>query len=224
MMETLYTIDSGNTNLKVTKFSPSGEVLDVLILNSLEELSLNDQEQAIFCSVNKEIPNGLSKNIVNFNLLKKKLSLSTSYSETIGNDRLALVYYLQNIYPGESFIAVDAGSFITIDIVISGKHEGGYIFPGLKTFLSIYSINGKNLPGLEIPNTKIESIPVNTKQAIEAAFQNYIESIETKIKSFNISNILVTGGDANKLTLSDANYEKDLLAKALYYIFKEFNT
>lgn len=222
-METLYTIDSGNTNLKVSVFSPEGKITEKFKIKSLEELNLPENSLALFCSVNQELQ-FKNKSLISFNDIKGKLHFPTEYGQSLGNDRLALVYGIQNLKQEENFIAVDAGSFITIDIVKSGIHLGGFIYPGLRTFLKSYNIHGKNLPLIENNIERRKGIAKNTQQAIALATRHYLESIRNHILSFNVDQVYLTGGDALELNLPKAIYDEDLLAKALHYILKEISS
>jgi type III pantothenate kinase len=221
VMEAHYIIDSGNTNLKVAKFSPEGELLETRILNSLEEFTLPDNAKALFCSVNLSLEERYKDKILDFNSLKAKLDLETHYANTIGNDRLALVYGLIRMNPNKSFVAVDAGSFITIDIVQDGIHRGGFIYPGINTFLKTFDQNGKNLPYLNTENISNLAIATTTEEAIKFSAGRYLDSIKNHILSYSTDEIFITGGEAELLDIAKAKKEKDLLLKALHIILKE---
>lgn len=219
-METHYIIDSGNTNLKVSEFSPTGEIKKKYYISSLDDLNINESSKALFCSVN-EILNNEQPNIIDFNTIKNSLDFKTDYSKTLGNDRMALVYGISKLFNDDTFVAVDAGSFITIDIVNDGKHRGGFIYPGLQTFLKSYDLHGKNLPKLESIEMATKSIATNTDEAIAIAASFYIESVKKHILSFEIENIYLTGGDLELFEIGSAKKDKDLLEKALHSILLE---
>jgi len=219
-METHYIIDSGNTNLKVAEFSPAGKLQRKYHIEKMAELNISAPSVALFCSVKEKISNSNSQ-LFDFEKIKGQLNFKTEYTSELGNDRFALTYGISKLFNDENFIAIDAGSFITIDIMSNGIHKGGFIYPGLQTFLKSYNLHGENLPLLNDVKSSSKKIAQCTNEAISMATENYLRQIRNHILEFGISSIYVTGGDADYFNFDSVKKDKDLLEKALHIILKE---
>ena len=120
------------------------------------------------------------------------------YSESLGDDRLYLAYSLfKSIRDhSQSILAIDAGTFITLDLINTFGFQGGYIFPGIDVFLSSYK-RGANLPLLNPKETDQSTLPQSTEEAILKASDLYLENIlESIIKKTTPSKIVITGGSS----------------------------
>ncbi len=218
MSKIIHIIDSGNTRDKVAIFS-NDKIIEKKVISNLGEISKD--AIGLYCSVNNEL--AFNSNLLNLQDLKTKLHFKTNYSETLGLDRFACAYFLQNQDSEKNICIIDAGSFITIDFIQNNTHIGGYIFPGLTIFLNTYAQKGKNLPKIKIDlHSKNEA--TSTFDAINLATIHYLKSIISLKGSFKT---YFTGGDACELIkLTEGNetnniYDEDLLFKSLYWIYKE---
>lgn len=113
-------------------------------------------------------------------------SLATSY-QGLGIDRIAVC---ESIFDG---VVVDAGSAITIDVMQEGKHLGGYILPGITSYIEMYK---RISPALDIlPSLSIElnSLPQNTKEALGYAMLKSIIGLIADVS--REKNIYFCGGD-----------------------------
>jgi type III pantothenate kinase len=127
------------------------------------------------------------------------------YQESLGDDRLIQSFYLYKNSNAKNILLIDAGTFITFDFINRSDCKGflgGYIFPGIKSFLKSYE-KGAKLPFLdhqEIP-WENNSIPETTNEAILSATRIYIESVLKYIdKSLRDDfEIVITGGDSQKI-------------------------
>lgn len=221
-MKTYFTIDSGNTHFKVAQFNEAGELLKSKKLLSLDELKLAPDDEAIFCSVNIELPDLASQNNVNFKILKElreSIGFNTRYAKTLGEDRLAICFYLQKVYPNKKVTLVDAGTFLTIDFIENGEHLGGYIYPGLGTFSKSYNLQGKNLPEISFKERE-SSLPTTTFDAINNSVNNYLEHLKEFISTQESDLIFITGGEMDIVKSGQKKevLDKDLLHKSLFYI------
>ncbi|WP_029408340.1 type III pantothenate kinase [Thiomicrorhabdus sp. Milos-T2] len=116
-------------------------------------------------------------------------------------------------------IIIDAGTALTIDSVIDGKHIGGFIVPGLYTMHSSLSVSTANLEIEGQDNVNVEFndgqlLANNTQSAIlggtlymVAAYVNRVIydlscQMETQFK------VLITGGDAVQIgRILDVSYD-----------------
>jgi len=185
----LATLDLGNTNPNVGIFE-NGKLLKVI---SLDNYHPSEDEVKIVCKVKNQ---SLNFNYINLNSFKKNkmfFDMPFHYSETLGIDRLVAGYFTFKQSQLKTAV-IDAGTFITMDIVDANGFQGGYIYPGIKTFLQSYH-RGENLKALEFKFCDVTSLPHSTEEAILFASQNYLKSIiEDFIKKTSPSRIFLTGG------------------------------
>ncbi len=116
-----------------------------------------------------------------------------NYADTIGIDRLVAAYFAYK--KNQTKVAIiDAGTFITLDIVDVDGFQGGYIFPGITTFLNSY-LKGENLNQFEFKIKDLSELPHTTEDAIVNAGQIYLlNMLEAFIKKASPSKIILTGG------------------------------
>jgi type III pantothenate kinase len=185
----LATLDLGNTNPNVGIFE-NGKLLKVI---PFENYQASRDEIKIVCSVKHQT---LNFDYIDLNSYKKNqifFDMPYDYTETLGIDRLVAGYFSFKNSKQKTAI-IDAGTFITMDIVDENGFQGGYIYPGIKTFLQSYH-RGENLKQLEFKFTVENGLPHSTDEAILFASQNYLKSIlEDFIKRTSPSRILLTGG------------------------------
>ena len=127
--------------------------------------------------------------------------LTNSYKEPnlLGTDRwLALIASYEKFYE-HSFITIDIGSAVTIDVVdSSGKHQGGLIFPGLNKIRQ--TIN--SFPVSHIEN--IYALGDSTQKAWSIGTLGLVvNSINIKVSQIKIefphARILISGGGFKNL-------------------------
>lgn len=189
------TIDNGNTNPHVGIFV-NDELSSVIPLASYHK---KEDDIILMSNVGKNISITPTVDLKKYRLENLFFDMPVNYSETLGDDRLFQSYYLyQVIKPQERILLIDAGTFLTADLVTSVGFMGGYIFPGSRTFLKSYS-EGQLLP--QITNlTLTESLPYSTEEAISMAHEIYLDSIlENLVKKISPSRIVLTGGDGQIL-------------------------
>lgn len=113
-------------------------------------------------------------------------SLDTAY-RGLGIDRIAAC---QTICDG---VVIDAGSAITIDIMQDGMHLGGYILPGIGSYIKMFASISEKLKIMPDLSLDLDLIPQNTKEAISLGI---LKSIITFIQEVSKGkNIYFSGGD-----------------------------
>jgi type III pantothenate kinase len=188
----LITVDNGNTHPHVGVFVDS-KLESVIPLREFTPLA---GDIVIAASVGNKIPFP-----INFSVgqIKSKLSMEVHYSETLGEDRLVCGYgvYKSISNKDEKVLLIDAGTFLTADLISAKGFEGGFIFPGVKTYLASYQ-RGHLLPSLEFPEEILNiELAHNTQDAILGAAEIYLESIIDKvITKTSPSRIVLTGGSS----------------------------
>lgn len=222
----IITVDNGNTNPHVGIFE-NAKLTSVI---PLKDYVQQQNDFVVASSVGKPLTLKLS-----FDLKTKRhtkshpdfFDMPVHYAESLGDDRLISAYYIFKIQTARTLL-IDAGTFITLDIVSSQGFEGGFIFPGIKTFLSSYG-KGAQLPVLSDEQLKNNQIPHTTEEAILGAKEIYLSSIlEGIIKKTMPEKILITGGAGHiieeklkelnlKVPLESAHH---LIHSALFLIVK----
>jgi type III pantothenate kinase len=197
--------DIGNTHFH---FCKSGKIFDEV------ECSIK-KEKIYFISVNdKKTKELLKKNPKSIDL-SKFANFNTHY-QNLGIDRIMACKAV------DDGVIVDAGSAITIDIVVGGLHLGGYILPGIKALNNSYK---KISTKLDFDfKLQIEDIlPSNTQEAISYGAIGMIVSF-IKQTSKN-QKLYFTGGDGAYLSKFFTNgiYMKNLVFQGMIKTIKENN-
>ena len=206
--------DIGNTTFH---FKTKKRDFKIGVKESFKNISL-DKSQIYFISVNKTATKRLLKRYPNSIDIKNIIKFKTSYIG-IGIDRKVVCSYLNNA------IIVDSGSAITVDVVKKGKHKGGFILPGLKSYKKIYPQISKKLSFQFSNNINLGKMPLTTNDAINYAIVDSIVSTILKVyKKYKLP-IYFTGGNGEKLLKyfidCDTKYEKNLIFKSMKSIIKK---
>ena len=196
--------DIGNTHFH---FNKEGRLFDE------KECSLK-KEKIYFISVNDKKTKELLKKNPNSIDLAKHINFNTSY-EGLGIDRIMACKSV------EDGVVIDAGSAITIDIMVSGIHLGGYILPGLKAINDSYKKISEKLDYNFISQIDTKILPSNTIEAISyGGIGMVISMIEKASKN---QKIYFTGGDGVYLSrfFDNSIYIKDLVFRGMKQTIKE---
>lgn len=124
--------------------------------------------------------------------------------ERMGVDRwLAMLAAAQRC--SGAFAVVDAGSAITLDLVAAeGKHQGGWIVPGLRMMRSALLAG---TAGIRLPEAEIEAPVLPGRDTAEAvgfgtvllAQDFLVRRVEAFRKQFPGAPLFVTGGDGERI-------------------------
>jgi len=124
--------------------------------------------------------------------------------ETMGVDRLAAAAGAVLHHPGADLLVIDAGSALTLDVVVDGTFVGGSISPGLSMrFRALHEFTGR-LPLTGITNDF--SFPgKSTKDAITGGVvMGVVFEINEYIRTFEKRHeklvTVITGGDSEVIT------------------------
>lgn len=153
----------------------------------------------------------------------------------LGVDRwLAMIGALE-LVDDKKYAVIDAGTAITLDVVINGQHQGGHIVPGARLMhKSLLGDTGRIAWGAQQDNemTHQQWLGKNTIQAVEFGCFNatfgYIQAaVRRLINQYAIKTIVFTGGGSLDLLeqlkqdgLSEGLVHDDqLVLKGLHYWF-----
>ncbi len=208
------TIDIGNTAVKGSVFE-DGVLLESVLLESRDSSALQSlacrfhPEGAICCCVGQdarsfvsELEDALSVPVMELSH-DTPLPIAVEYATpgTLGLDRVAAAAGAA-LATEEAFV-VDAGTAVTLDIVVDNTFLGGNISPGLRLrFRSLHRFTSR-LP-LVSPSGDIPAFGYDTETAIRSGVVNgMVAEIVSAFKSARCRyprlRMLLTGGDADFL-------------------------
>lgn len=194
----LVTIDNGNTH-------PSVGIFDSGVLNSvipLEKFVPEAGDYILIASVGRPLSIKPSFDLKTKRSMTHFFDMKVNYSKTLGDDRLIAGYGVyKKMKTKKRVLLIDAGTFLTCDLITNEGFQGGYIFPGISRFLKIYA-DSAQLPLLHKDQLHHENdeIPHNTEDAILKATEIYLKSsIEAVITKTSPDKIIFTGGNASSI-------------------------
>jgi type III pantothenate kinase len=141
--------------------------------------------------------------------------------ERLGVDRCLVMIAAYARYPN-GVLVIDCGSAMTADLVSStGKHKGGYIFPGFRLLKkSLLSgtcnvvVNNDVEPHFRLGENTEECVSNGTHMMIRSTLLSLIELAA----GYEVYNVVLTGGDGLKAKVllgEKVEYDEDLVFKGL---------
>lgn len=170
-------------------------------------------DKIYFISVNDNATDRL-KNRYNLVDLKDFIQFKSKYVG-LGIDRVFASYLIKD------GIVIDAGSAITVDLMENGEHLGGFILPGLKSYIETYKNISPKLNYELDKNIDLTKLPNSTSTAINFAIHT---SIIESIKSFSQNKkFYFTGGDGFYLSkfFKNSIYDENLIFKSMQKVISE---
>ena len=135
-------------------------------------------------------------------------------SGKLGLDRVANVWAvatgcLPGADPSKAWMVVDAGTCVTVDVVVGGRHLGGSIAPGVRMRLEAMHQHTHALPRIEDAVSGMGNTPVLGTNTKEAMVSGAFHSLDAELsgtwrrltEEFPNLGIILTGGDAQHLQL-----------------------
>ena len=228
----LITIDQGNTNPHVGVFV-GNDLTKTVALNDFDSKLFNDH-YVVLSSVGKksnlpELPKLVDIESLWDNHLFAGMTVNYS-KEKLGRDRLyqlAYLYHEKVLKNQKPTLLIDAGTFITIDILNAEGYQGGVILPGLSSLASLYP-QGEQLPLVDASEfLEFKETHHDTISAITGGVQHMILGAIRSLSLEN-QNIFLTGGLSIfvekwlEVHPSLGEFEKDphLIHKSLNYLGK----
>ena len=220
----LVTIDNGNTHPHAGFFQ-SGILKGV---EPLEKYVPQADDYVLIASVGRSLKIKASFDLSSKRSMTHFFDMRVHYSQTLGDDRLIAGYgVFKKLKSLEKALLIDAGTFITCDLITADGFQGGYIFPGISRFLKIYS-DSAQLPLLSKDQlySENDNIPHSTEEAIIKATEIYLKSsIEQVIQKTSPDKIIFTGGNAsiikNLISLKvQSETDRHLIHSALSLIYE----
>lgn len=242
-MYRIVTIDQGNTRIKLSAYTPDGQMLyaasgERLTTEMLAEVCADDTILATAWCATGTVPAADEKLIYeSFGSRLLKLTPETpvpvkvDYGTpgTLGADRIALACGAASLYPGQTLLIADAGTALTLDVLdAEGYFRGGNISPGAAMRLEALHAYTSRLPKIVIDPT-VSRIGHDTSEAMRAGA---VYGILSEIKDtwnyvrgqLHGQALILTGGDSawisSLLTETPHVVREDLLQQGLISILK----
>ena len=211
-------IDAGNTRIKWALLNPAlKEPLITRYVDKqdfercLSELSRDEIDSVALSSVREasELLNIINRYFavpIHQAVSKdsyKELSSGYQRPQQLGVDRwLALCACYERYH--DSFIVIDAGTAITLDVVDKRcKHLGGHIIPGRDLMIESLNLNTHLIEVEDSAITYEQDLGINTHSAVtngaSCAVAAYINSIIAQYPAYQV---VITGGSAGEISAS----------------------
>lgn len=226
-MQGLVTLDLGNTNPHAGLFQKAEGVWSLQkvvplfeISNHLNELEITAHNSSIVVSeVKSQIEEIQKLQEQGFLITKVKdywrgnkfSGMPVHYATTLGEDRLIQAFYCFKKFKTNSLI-IDAGTFLTLDIVNESGFQGGFIAPGLSAYFSVYQ-KGEQLKSLNFSSNFSFSLPKDTISAMSLSYLAFVELAKGLIIKEKVQNVFVTGGGTElwKDFLKDVQDQREII-------------
>lgn len=138
----------------------------------------------------------------------KFAGMPVNYAKGLGEDRLIEAFYSYKKLKTPTLI-IDAGTFVTMDVVTEKGFMGGYIIPGATAYYECYG-KGEQLKDVPLKLTFTNSLPQETAAAITESYSAFIALAKKIVQENQLRKILITGGHTS-LWESFFEAEKDSL-------------
>ena len=176
--------DIGNTHFHIY----NGKTVEHLLYD--DAIVKYKNEELYYISVKHQLSKEIEQ-ITNWKNISSLMTIKNEY-DTMGVDRKALCL------SHTTGVFIDAGSAITVDVMLDGLYQGGYIFPGIKAMLNAYAGISPVLDVELNQHISLEQLPTTTKDGISYGI---IASIKALIdKHGHESKLYFTGGDGKFLS------------------------
>lgn len=123
---------------------------------------------------------------------KKFHGMNVNYADTLGEDRLITAFYAFKKFKTNTLV-IDAGTFVTIDVVTTNGFEGGFIVPGAESYFEAYQ-KGENLRKFDLKVKPSSGIPHDTQTAMVGSYSAFAAMVRELIREHQIQKVLITGG------------------------------
>ena len=146
--------------------------------------------------------------------IEEYFTLDTIY-QGMGIDRIAACYTVKD------GIVIDAGSAITVDIMLNYMHLGGYILPGLNGYSEAYKGISTSLDKRLNPNVILDALPQKTEDAVSYGIvKSIVMMLEDTSKN---KSIFFTGGDGKFFSkfFKNSIYDRTLVFRGMLKAIEE---
>ncbi len=208
-MQGLVTIDFGNTNPHAGLFHKnqnSWQLIKVCPWNELSlyltQLEMNASNTSMVLSQVKAREDELATlqqqgfhitRVSEYWRGQRFAGMPVNYAKTIGEDRLIQAFYAYKNLK-QNILLLDAGTFLTMDVITKDGFMGGYIVPGIDNYNSLFN-KGEQLQEVLIDKDLSISLPQTTKDAMRDSYFAFAALAQKLTSDHKIDKILLTGGN-----------------------------
>jgi type III pantothenate kinase len=176
--------DELQKNLDELKLSPHNSQLVLSEVKSRDQLLKPLLEQGYLLTRIKDYWRG-----------NKFAGMPVNYSSTLGEDRLIEAFYVFKKIK-QNCLIIDAGTFVTMDVVDSSGFQGGHIIPGLEIYGETF-LRGEQLKATVINHELSIGLPHNTSEAMRDGYTAFAALALKLVHDFKLEKILLTGGQCH---------------------------
>lgn len=207
-MQGLITLDFGNSNPHAGLFQKvqgNWELIKVVPWNEIQiyitQLEMNAHNTSVvLCEVKSREEELMSLQEQGFLITRVKdywrgtkfAGMPVHYAKTLGEDRLIEAYYCYKKQKTATLL-IDAGTFVTMDVVTENGFMGGYIIPGTEAYFSTYE-KGELLKDVPLTLNFKHELPQETAAAITESYSAFAAMAKSLILEHKIQKITLTGG------------------------------
>lgn len=207
-MQGLVTIDFGNTNPTAGIFQKTQGHWDLIKVVKWNELALyltqfkmDPNNTAFVLSEVKDRENELLPYMQQGYLLTRVkdfwrgnrfAGMPVNYANTLGEDRLIESYFTFKKEKQNTLI-IDAGTFVTMDVITKEGFLGGYIIPGVENYYKTYT-QGELLKNIELELKFSDLLPQTTQAAMSESYSAFAFLAKELISKYQIQKVILTGG------------------------------
>lgn len=131
------------------------------------------------------------------------------YATSLGEDRLILAHYCYKKEKVPTLI-IDAGTYVTMDIINEAGFQGGYILPGSDAYASSFQ-RGEQLKEVMVAPNFSETLPKVTGEAMSWSYSAFLSFAREIISKHQISKVILTGGKSSLWSSSLSVHEQPYL-------------
>lgn len=207
-MQGLVTLDFGNSHPHAGLFQKDSGVWNLIKVVPLNELTIYltqlgmnaHNTSMVLCEVKSREEEITKLQEQGFLVTRLKdywrgakfAGMPVHYTKTLGEDRLIEAYYS---YKKEKVptLVIDAGTFVTMDVVTESGFLGGYIIPGTEAYFSCYN-KGEQLKSVPLTLHFTHTLPSDTAEAIIESYSAFAALAKALVSEHKIKKIILTGG------------------------------
>ena len=207
-MQGLITLDFGNSNPHAGFFVKNTNSWDFiksaplhLLQDTLIDLNMNAHNSSVVVCEVKSREEEITKlqeqgflitRVKDYWRGQKFSGMPVHYAKSLGEDRLIEAFYCFKKMKSPTLL-IDAGTFVTMDIVSENGFIGGYIIPGLKTYFDCFQ-KGELLKDVELTGSFTERLPQQTNEAMSESYLAFAALAKELVTQHKLRHIVITGG------------------------------
>lgn len=207
-MQGLVTLDFGNSNPHAglfQKINNRWELIKVVPLAELQlylhQLGMSAHNSAVvLCEVKAREEEVAKLQEQGFLITRLKdywrgvkfAGMPVHYTNTLGEDRLIEAFYAYKKERTPTLV-IDAGTFVTMDVITAEGFLGGYIIPGTESYLQTFQ-RGEQLKQFNLAIDPVHELPHETTQAMTGSYSAFVELAHKLIRDHQLNKIIITGG------------------------------